>query len=205
MKGLSSIQVSQFLTQYGLNVITEQKKKSIFIKFFEQFNNFLTILLIGAAVFSFFLGETLDGSLIIGIVILNGFFGLYQEAKAEESLQVLKKMTVTKVRVIRDEKEIEIDSKFLVPGDLVYLEEGAKVPADGEVLKSINLEINESALTGESFPVIKIEKEEVFFGTIVAKGRGYIKITQIGDATKFGQIAHNLLLIEEGTTPLQKK
>lgn len=205
MKGLSSIQVFQFLTQYGLNVITEQEKKSIFVKFFEQFNNFLTILLIGAAVFSFVLGETLDGSLIISIVILNGFFGLYQEAKAEESLQVLKKMTITKVRVIRDEKEIEIDSKFLVPGDLVYLEEGVKVPADGEVVKSINLEINESALTGESFPVIKIEKEEVFSGTIVAKGRGYITITKIGDTTKFGQIAHNLLSIEEGMTPLQKK
>ncbi|MCR4312801.1 MAG: HAD-IC family P-type ATPase, partial [Candidatus Roizmanbacteria bacterium] len=198
-------QVSQFLTQYGLNVITEQKKKSIFVKFFEQFNNFLTILLIGAAVLSFLLGESLDGGLIIGIVILNGLFGLYQEAKAEESLAMLKKMTVTKVRVIRDEKEIEIDSKYLVPGDLVYLEEGIKVPADGEVVKSINLEINESALTGESFPVIKIEKEEVFSGTIVAKGRGYIMITKIGDKTKFGQIAHNLSSIVDGTTPLQKK
>ena len=155
MKGLTSAQVSQFLTKYGLNVITEQKKKSIFVKFFEQFNNFLTLLLIGAAGLSFLLGETLDGSLIIGIVVLNGLFGLYQEAKAEESLAVLKKMTVTKVRVIRDEKEIEIDSKFLVPGDLVYLEEGVKVPADGYVTKSINLEVNESALTGESFPVMK--------------------------------------------------
>ncbi|MFA6016923.1 MAG: cation-translocating P-type ATPase [Patescibacteria group bacterium] len=205
MKGLTSTQVSLFLSQYGFNVITEQKKKPFFIKFFEQFNNFLTILLILAAFLSFLLGETLDGSLIIGIVILNGLFGLYQEAKAEESLKVLKKMTVTKVRVIRDEKEIEIDSKFLVPGDLVYLEEGVKVPADGKVIKSINLEVNESALTGESFPVVKIEKEEVFSGTIVAKGRGYIVITKIGDLTKFGQIAHNLGTIEDGTTPLQKK
>lgn len=205
MKGLTSAQVSQSLTQYGLNVITEQKKKSILVKFFEQFNNFLTILLIVAVIFSFLLGETIDGSLIISIVILNGFFGLYQEAKAEESLQVLKKMTVTKVRVIRDEKEIEIDSKFLVPGDLVYLEEGVKVPADGEVVRSINLEVNESALTGESFPVIKIEKEKVFSGTIITKGRGYVKITKIGDETKFGQIASNLLSIKDGTTPLQKK
>jgi Ca2+-transporting ATPase len=205
MKGLTSHQVSQFLTQYGLNVITEQKKKSFLLKFFEQFNNFLTILLIGAAILSFFLGETLDGGLIIGIVILNGLFGLYQEAKAEESLKVLKNMTVTKVRVVRDEKEIEIDSKYLVPGDLVYLEEGVKVPADGKVEKSINLEINESALTGESFPVLKSEKEEVFSGTIVAKGRGYIIVTKIGDLTKFGQIARNLSSIEDGITPLQKK
>src|SRR3989339_1563868 len=205
MKGLSSSQVSQFLIKYGLNVITEQKKKPFYIKFFEQFNNFLTILLIGAALLSFLLGETLDGGLIIGIVILNGIFGLYQEAKAEESLAALKKMTVTKVRVIRDEKEIEIDSKYLVPGDLVYLEEGIKVPADGYVTKSINLEVNESALTVESFPVIKIEKEEVFSGTIVAKGRGYIVITKTGDKTKFGEIAHNLSSIEDGITPLQKK
>ena len=205
MKGLTSTQVSKFLTQYGLNIITEQKKKPLLLKFFEQFNNFLTLLLIGAAGLSFLLGETLDGSLIIGIVILNGLFGLYQEAKAEESLQVLKKMTVTKVRVIRDEKEIEIDSKFLVPGDLVYLEEGVKVPADGKVVKSINMEINESALTGESFPVLKNEKEEVFSGTIVTKGRGYIIVTKIGDLTKFGQIAHNLETIEDGVTPLQKK
>lgn len=205
MKGLTSTQVSQSLNKYGLNIITEQKKKSFLLKFFEQFNNFLTILLIGAAVLSFLLGESLDGGLIIGIVILNGLFGLYQEAKAEESLAMLKKMTVTKVRVIRDEKEIEIDSKYLVPGDLVYLEEGIKVPADGIVTKSINLEINESALTGESFPVVKIEKEDVFSGTIVAKGRGYITITKIGDKTKFGQIAHNLSTIVDGTTPLQKK
>jgi Ca2+-transporting ATPase len=205
MKGLTSAQVSEFLKKYGLNVITEQKKKSIFIKFFEQFNNFLTILLIGAALLSFLLGESLDGGLIIGIVILNGLFGLYQEAKAEESLAMLKKMTVTKVRVIRDEKEVEIDSKYLVPGDLVYLEEGIKIPADGIVVKSINLELNESALTGESFPVVKTEKEEVFSGTIVAKGRGYIEITKIGNETKFGQIAHNLSTISDGDTPLQKK
>ncbi|EKE14356.1 MAG: hypothetical protein ACD_12C00556G0001, partial [uncultured bacterium] len=205
MNGLTSAQVSQFLIKYGLNVITEQKKKSFLLKFFEQFNNFLTILLIGAAVLSFLLGEFLDGNLIIGIVILNGLFGLYQEAKAEESLKVLKNMTVTKVRVIRDDKEIEIDSKFLVPGDLVYLEEGVKVPADGKVVKSINMELNESALTGESFPVVKIEKEKVFSGTIVAKGRGYIVVTEIGDSTKFGEIAHNLSSIEDGTTPLQKK
>ena len=150
MKGLTSAQVSQFLIKYGLNVITEQKKKSIFVKFFEQFNNFLTILLIGAAVFSYLLGEILDGSLIIGIVILNGFFGLYQEAKAEESLKALKSMTRTLVRVIRNGQQQEIDSKFLVPGDIVYLEEGIKLAADGQIVESINLEINESALTGES-------------------------------------------------------
>jgi Ca2+-transporting ATPase len=205
MKGLTSIQVSQLLIQYGLNVITEQKKKSIFVKFFEQFNNFLTILLIGAAVFSFLLGETLDGGLIIGIVILNGFFGLYQEAKAEESLKALKQMTVTKVRVIRDNQQIEIDSKYLVPGDVVFLEEGVKIPADAKVVETMNLEVNESALTGESMAILKIINDKVFSGTIVAKGRGLIKIEKTGDKTKFGQIAGSLMSIEDDNTPLQKK
>ncbi|MFA6081361.1 MAG: cation-translocating P-type ATPase [Patescibacteria group bacterium] len=205
MKGLTSDQVSQLLTQYGLNVITEQKKKSIFVKFFEQFNNFLTILLIGAAIFSFLLGETLDGGLIIGIVILNGFFGLYQEAKAEESLKALKQMTVTKVRVIRDGQQIEIDNKYLVPGDIVFLEEGVKIPADANVVETMNLEINESALTGESLSILKTINDKVFSGTIVAKGRGLIKVEKTGDKTKFGQIAGSLMSIEDDNTPLQKK
>ena len=205
MNGLTSIQASQFLTKYGLNSIKEQKKKSIFIKFFEQFNNFLTILLIGAAVFSFLLGESLDGSLIIGIVVLNGFFGLYQEAKAEESLKALKQMTVTKVRVIRDSQQIEIDSKYLVPGDVVFLEEGVKIPADGKVIQTVNLEVNESALTGESLSVLKAVKDEVFSGTIVARGRGLVIVKKTVDNTKFGKIAGSLMSIEDGTTPLQKK
>jgi len=205
MKGLTSVQVSQFLEQYGLNVIKEQKKKSFFVKFFEQFNNFLTILLIGAAALSFLLGETLDGGLIIGIVILNGLFGLYQEAKAEESLKALKQMTVTKVRVIRDSQQIEVDSQYLVPGDIVFLEEGVKIPADAIVIETINLEVNESALTGESLAVLKTVKDEVFSGTIVARGRGLIEVKKTGDKTKFGQIASNLMSIEDGSTPLQKK
>src|SRR3989304_7516289 len=156
MKGLTSNQANQFLSQYGPNVISEPSKKNIFVKFFEQFNNFLTMLLIGASVFSFLLGEGSDGALIIAIVILNAFFGLYQEAKAEESLKALKQMTITKVRVIRDGQQVEIDSKYLVPGDVVFLEEGVKIPADGKVIETMNLEVNESALTGESLAILKI-------------------------------------------------
>lgn len=205
IKGLTSTQASRFLKQYGLNVISEPPKKNILLKFFEQFNNFLTLLLIGAAILSFFLGESVDGLLIIAIVVLNALFGLYQEAKAEESLKALKEMTVTKVRVIRDGQQIEVDSRYLVPGDVVYLEEGIKVPADGIVAESINMELNEAALTGESLPVFKKEKDEIFSGTIIAKGRGTMLVEKTGDETKFGAIAKNLSLIEEGLTPLQKK
>ncbi len=205
MKGLTSQQAEDSLKQYGYNMISEPSKKSFLAKFFEQFNNFLTMLLLGASVFSFFLGEGVDGALIIAIIILNAFFGLYQEAKAEESLKALKEMTVTKVRVIRDGHQIEIDSKFVVPGDIVYIEEGIKLPADGQVVESVNLEVNESALTGESLAINKKENDEVFSGTIVSKGRGMLKVVHTGDKTKFGQIAKNLSTIVEGQTPLQKK
>lgn len=205
MKGLTQTQADEFLKQFGQNVISEPPKKNIVLKFFEQFNNFLTLLLIGAAVFSFFLKEPIDGGLIISIVILNAFFGLYQEAKAEESLKALKEMTITKVRVIRDGRQIEIDSKFLVPGDIVYLEEGIKVSADGKIIESINLEVNEAALTGESLSVFKKIDDEVFSGTIVSRGRGMMKVTKTGDQTKFGAIARNLSTITDGLTPLQKK
>ncbi len=205
MKGLTSQQAEGFLKQYGYNMISEHSKKSFLVKFFEQFNNFLTMLLLGASVFSFFLGEGVDGALIIAIIILNAFFGLYQEAKAEESLKALKEMTVTKVRVIRDGQQIEVDSKFLVPGDIVYIEEGVKLPADGQVVESVNLEVNESALTGESLAISKKENDEVFSGTIVSKGRGMLKVIHTGDNTKFGMIAKNLSTIVEGQTPLQKK
>jgi len=205
MKGLTSTQAADLLSQYGQNIISEHKKKNIIQKFFEQFNNFLTVLLIIASVISFFLGETVDAVLIIAIVVLNAFFGLYQEAKAEESLTALKEMTKTLVRVIRDGRQIEIDSHFLVPGDIVFLEEGVKISADGKVVEAINLEINEAALTGESQAVIKSVKDEAFSGTIVARGRGLMQVEATGDKTKFGQIAVNLATIEDTATPLQKK
>lgn len=204
-KGITSHKAQQLQNQYGLNTITEQKKKPFLIKLFEQFNNFLIILLLLAAGFSFFVGETIDGSLILAIVMLNAFFGLYQESKAEEAIQALKKMTISKVRVIRDDKEQEIESKFLVPGDLIFIEEGVKIPADGIVVDPLNLEINEAVLTGESLAIAKDKKDEVYMGTIVAKGRGYISITKIGMKTKFGEIAAHLSQIETSKTPLQKK
>ncbi len=205
MKGLTSQQAEALLKQYGYNVLSEGKKKHILIKFFEQFNNFLTILLIIAASLSFIIGETIDGSLILLIVVLNGLFGLYQEAKAEESIKALKLMTVTKVRVIRNGKEVEIDSKYIVPGDIIFIEEGVKISADGRLVESMNLEINEAVLTGESLPVPKKTNDSIYSGTIVAKGRGLFEVQKTGMQTKFGQIAHNLSTVEETETPLQKK
>ncbi|MCS6956274.1 MAG: cation-translocating P-type ATPase [Patescibacteria group bacterium] len=205
IKGLSSIEAEKLLKINGLNEIKEQKKFTFIKAFLSQFNNFLIILLLVSAIISFFVGEALDGFFILTIVILNAFFGVYQEYQAEKSLKSLKKMTQTMVRVIRDGKEQEIDSRYLVPEDVVYLEEGSKVPADGEVLEAMNLEVNEAMLTGESLPIGKNKNDQLYAGTIISRGRGYIKITYTGENTKFGKIAKTLKNIKEVKTPLQEK
>lgn len=208
-KGLSAHEAEKLREKYGLNELNVVRKFTLLSSFFAQFNNFLTILLILAATVSFFLGERIDSFFISLIIILNALFGLYQEAKAEKALETLKQLTISMVRVIRDGKQGEIDSRFLVPGDIVYLEEGNKIPADGEVVESMHLEVNEASLTGESLPVEKkegdAEKDSLFMGTIVAKGRGYVKVSATGASTRFGQIAKTLSGIEKVKTPLQKK
>ncbi len=205
MKGLTVAQATQLLAQYGLNIIERRKKKNIIVKFLEQFNNFLTILLVVAAGLSFFISEPVDGGLILAIVILNAFFGLYQEAKAEEAIAALSRMTITRIRVIRGGVEQEIDSRYLVPQDVIFIEEGTKIPADAKILETRGFEVNEAALTGESLPVTKKAHEEIFMGTIVTRGRAYAQVKATGMATKFGQIAGQLETIEEAKTPLQKK
>lgn len=208
-KGLSSHKVQTLLKQYGYNEISEVKQFTLIKSFLAQFDNVLILLLIAAGGVSFFVGERLDSLFIFLIVILNTFFGLYQEFKAEKALAYLKKLTITTIRVIRDGKEQQIDSRFLVPGDLVYIEEGAKIPADCKIVESRNLEINEASLTGESLPVVKNSHDpnsnQLFMGTVVAKGRGYAQVLKTGNYTKFGTIAKTLTTIKETKTPLQKK
>ncbi|QQS44269.1 cation-translocating P-type ATPase [Candidatus Roizmanbacteria bacterium] len=205
MRGLTTERAEELLKIHGQNVIEEQKKENFFVILYQQLNNFLTVLLFVAALLSFFIGEPIDGALILAIVILNALFGVYQEYKANEALAALKEMTVTKIRVIRDGREIEIDSHLLVPGDFIFIEEGVKVPADGIIRESVNLEVNEAALTGESMGVSKKVKDEAFMGTIVTRGRGYSEVTATGMQTHFGKIASKLANIEEAKSPLQTK
>ncbi len=208
-KGLSSHKIQTLLKQYGYNEISEVKQFTLIKSIIGQFDNVLILLLIAAGGVSFFVGERLDSLFIFLIVILNAFFGLYQEFKAEKALSYLKKLTVTTIRVIRDRKEQQIDSRNLVPGDLIYTEEGTKIPADCQIVESRNLEINEASLTGESLPVVKnshdLNSNQLFMGTVVAKGRGYAQVLKTGNYTKFGQIAKTLTTIKETKTPLQKK
>jgi len=203
--GLTRTEARKRLNSHGPNVLDEPPSKPFIRLLFEQLNNILTILLLVAAVLSFFIGETIDGGLIVSIVVINAFFGLFQEHKASQAVAALRQLTVTKIRVLRDEQEMEIDSRYIVPGDVMFIEEGTKIPADAHINQSINLEVNEAALTGESLAVEKNTADNVYMGTIVSKGRGYATVTATAMQTKFGQIAQNLSTIEEGKSPLQLK
>jgi P-type Ca2+ transporter type 2C len=208
-KNLTQKEADKLFQKFGANEITVARRYSIWKSLFGQFNNFLMILLISAGAISMLLGERVDSAFIFAIVILNAGFGLYQEFKAEKSLEALKRITVTLVRVIRDGKEQTMDGRLLVPGDLVYLEEGSRVPADSLLIKSWGLEVSEAALTGESLPVPKSEShaetQSLFMGTVVARGRAYAHITKTDNQTRLGEINATLASIPTESTPLQKK
>ena len=214
-RGLTSEEAKKRLEKYGLNKIPEAKKKSLLTTFLSQFCNPLIYLLVFGAVFSFCLGEFTDSIFIAIILIMNAIIGTVQETSAEKSAESLKDMVKSKAIVIRDGDEDEIDSELLVPGDLVVLKEGTKVPADITLLFSDNLEVNESMLTGESLPVKKDanyeQKEncilqekfnEVFAGTIIIKGIAYGKVEKTGLNTEIGKIACKLTSNNLVQTPL---
>lgn len=207
--GITSEQARTLLLQYGYNEIRQQKKTTPLTIFIAQFNSLLVILLIFASFASFLLGDVLDGVFILLIVILNAILGFVQEYKAEKAISALKKMTTSTVRVIRDDKQQEIDSKLLVPSDVIELTEGDKIPADCRLVESIHLEVNEASLTGESLPVEKnahqSDRNQLFLGTIIAKGRCKAEVSSTGMSTKFGKIAGTLSEIKEEDTLLQKK
>lgn len=203
--GLTTGEAKEILDENGLNEIKEKQKTTLFQVFISQFTSLLIILLILASIGSIFLGDLLDGVFILLIVFINGILGFIQEYKAERAINALKNMTISRVRVIRDGVEQMIDSKFLVPGDVVSLNEGDKIPADCKILESVHFEANEAALTGESFPIEKNTGDSIFLGTIVSKGRCMATIENTGMNTRFGKIALTLSEIEDNITPLQKK
>lgn len=203
--GLTSKEAEHRLQEYGKNELTETNKRTLITIFFEQFQNVLILILLLAAGLALSLGEYIDSSLIFAIVLLNALFGVYQEKKAENAISALKEMTQTMVRVIRDGKEQEVPSQQIVPGDIVFIEEGVKVAADGRICEGTNIEVNEAGLTGESLPVAKGIDEEVYAGTIVTRGRALIEVTATGMKTKFGKIAAELSQIDKSKTLLEKK
>ncbi|MHA1786521.1 MAG: calcium-translocating P-type ATPase, SERCA-type [Candidatus Helarchaeota archaeon] len=228
-QGLSSKEATIRLEKYGLNELVESKKRTIKDMIIEQFKDFLIILLIIAAAISFLIfawetynhnpsSEWLEGLVILAIIIVNAIIGVKQEYSSEKSLEALKKMAAPKATVIRDNEQMEIWGRELVPGDIVVLNTGDKVPADLRIIESINLKIEEAALTGESVPTKKISdpipdpnvslnerKNMAYASTIVTYGRGKAVVTSTGMNTEIGRIAEMIQSVEEKKTPLQKK
>ena len=207
--GLTDQEVHKAQQKYGHNELAEQATTSLFQMFVSQFNNILILLLLAGSIISFAIGEIIDSILIVIIVIINALFGFVQEYKADNAIRSLKSMTVSKVRVIRNGIEKLINSTELVPGDIVKLEQGDKIPADATVLEAHRFEVNEASLTGESLPVEKKpndpDSSTVFMGTIVSAGTGILEITATGTTTRIGSMALSLSQIENEDTPLMKK
>lgn len=217
-KGLSDQEVKKRIDQYGENRLVENKGRSIGQMILEQFKDFLVIILIVASILSIGLGEFMDGVIILLIVLLNATLGVVQENKASDALKALKEMAAPQAKVVRNGQLHKISASALVPGDLVVLEAGDYVPADLRLVESVNLKIEEAALTGESVPVEKFAEELVdekagigdrinsaFMGTIVTYGRGTGVVTYTGMKTEMGSIATMLENVEEEGTVLQKK
>ena len=206
ISGLTSEEAGKKLAEFGLNQLPDRSKTSALKLLFNQFKNFLTLILVVAMVISFLLGDSIDGFLILVVLVLNGALGFWQEYKASKELEALRKMEVSTSRVLRDGVEIKISSFNLVPGDVVLLESGDKIPADGNLIETYSFSVNESALTGESLPVLKSTKSgenAVFFGTVITAGRAKMQVTATGISSRFGKIALTLSEVEEEPTPLE--
>jgi len=216
--GLTESESANRLDKYGKNKLVKKQKFTALKIFTNQFKSFLVALLTLAVFVSYYLGEIVDAYVIGVIIILNALLGFIQEYKAERAIESLKKLSKTNARVLRDGKEELIDSENLVPGDIILLEEGDKVPADSRLIELINLEVDESTLTGESTSVSKelviLKKEKlvvselrnmIFMNTLISRGRATAIVVETGMQSEIGKIAKTITEQKTPETPLQKK
>ena len=207
-RGLSTREAEKRVKTYGLNELKHNKKKSPVLIFLAQFNDFLVWVLIGATIISGFILDKADAITILIIVIVNAILGFVQEFRTEKSLEALQELAAPTCKVIRDGNIKVVSSKELTIGDLVVLEAGDRIPADGTFIDAANMVVDESLLTGESVGISKDTtkgKNSGFMGTIVLKGRGLIIIDAIGMKTEMGKIANLLDNIEEDKSPLRER
>jgi calcium-translocating P-type ATPase len=204
-KGLTNNEVLKRQKLYGKNIIPKEKKISFFKILLDQFKNPIIYVLIFASLFSFIINEVLEGITVIIIILIDTIMGLAEEYKSQKSIEKLTELIKINVKVIRNGKEIIIDSSELVAGDIALLESGNKISADAKVLKAYNLTINESILTGESLAVLKKENDKIYSGTSVMTGRAETEITSIGENTELGMIAKKIKETKESKSPLTLK
>lgn len=207
-KGLTNTEAEKRLKEYGLNALQKKNKVSPAKIFLEQFNDFIIWVLLGATILSAFIGEKADAITIIIIVIMNAILGFIQEYKTEKSLEALKNLAAPTAKVIRNGEIVVINAEYLVPGDLVILESGDRIPADCILINGNNIVVDESLLTGESVGVEKSsenKRNSLYMGTIMLKGKGNAKVLKTGMNTEMGKIANMLENIEADKSPLKKK
>ncbi len=216
--GLSSVEAAKRLARYGPNELVDRGGRSSLQIFLSQFKDLFTGILIIAALISAFLGDWIEAVAILAIIVLNAVMGFTQEKKAEQAMAALKRMAVPEVTLIRSGEPVTVLAADIVPGDLLVLETGNIVPADGRLITAVNLEIEEAPLTGESVPVgkdadqvyhheraVADRRNVVYRGTTVTRGRGTVVVTATGMDTELGRIADMLQSVEEEKTPLQRR
>lgn len=215
-EGLTAAEATERLEKYGLNQLEGRKKTSPVKAFFSQFLSPLIYVLLVAVIISIVVGHYTDAWVILGVLILNAIIGFVQEAKAEKAMDALLKLAAPRAGVSRDNRRMDIPASEIVPGDIILLEAGDKVPADARLISASNLKVNESTLTGESVAVDKdvrslpgeltvSERENmVFMGTVVTYGRATAIIIATGMSTEMGRIAVGLQEVKSDPTPLQK-
>ncbi|MBF2075042.1 MAG: cation-translocating P-type ATPase [Synechococcales cyanobacterium C42_A2020_086] len=216
--GLSSQDAQQRLEQYGPNQLTEQPPKSPWLMLWEQLTSTTVLVLIAAGVVTLILQDYKDAIAIFAVVAFNAILGFTQEYRAGKEFAALRKMAIPKARVLRDRDWQQIDARELVPGDIIQLEDGDQVPADGRLLENTNLRTQEAAFTGESEAIEKSlepisgnnlplgdRRNMVYMGTVVTYGRGKAVVTETGMATELGKIAHSMQAVEQEQTPLQRR
>lgn len=218
--GLETAEVEKRIQQYGLNVLTSAPSRSVWSILVAQFTSLIVVLLIAAAGVALLLNETIEAFAILIVILLNAVIGFFTELQAEQAMTALRNQSVPTAHVFRDGKETQIPAENLVPGDVVVLSAGERVPADGRIIESVRLQIQEAALTGESLPVSKVDEVlpisegEIplgdrlnmgYMGTVITDGRGLMLVTDTGMRTEVGKIG---TLIDEAVTqdtPLERR
>ena len=217
VRGLTQVEAARRLVQHGPNELAHEERASALALFFSQFRNTLVVILLAATVLSAFLGEVADAAIILAIVIFCAVLGFVQEWRAGQALDALKRMLASTITVLRDGVEARIAARDVVPGDILLLEAGDRIPADARLLEAHSLKCDEAPLTGESFPVDKEvasvaadaaladRRNVIFTGTTVTYGRGKAVVTSTGMGTEFGRIAKEVSAAPTEKTPLEKR
>ncbi len=204
-KGLTASQVAEKKKRFGSNTLPEKKGRTPLSIYVSQFKNPLIYIISVAAIISLIMREYNDALIIAIVILLDSLVGFFQEYRAEKAVVALKRLLKPTAKVMRDDTMVEIEAADIVPGDIVVVNDGDRIPADGELVEAVNLHMNEAVLTGESEAVLKGKSNTVYMGTTALSGRGLMNVTAIGASTELGKIAGSLSELKDEPTPLQMR